>query len=1311
MVRLVVALVLVLTVLGGAFQALAGRSSNQGLSLVVPAKVDPDASFSFEFRLPARVAAVDGRVLLDTSVAEVVGLAPVSGGTALAPVQIPGGVAFGAYGLNARHGRTTMRVVVAPQAEAQLKFRVIIDAISDATGNRVALRKGKAVGSLRVGRGTHRPAVPGDAARRLPTRAAVPLRPPVDDGTIDVKDLDVVRAEWAMARANDAACGDERYRAADANGDGCVDIADIQAVFAAIRNRPTAERNDANRTNATASVAGAGPILALASAAGEPGLTFIVDSTADAPDANNGDGSCADSLGRCTFRAAITEANWHTGADRIEFDLAGSAPAAIQLSSSLPQLMIQDRSGGLVIDGYSQPGSRVNDATVGSNAIPGVELRGNGNSPRTNGLFMTSADNTIRGLLINNFYRGIFIDGADAHDNSIVGNLFGYTAAGAVHSYKAYTGVIIDSANHNSVGTPALADRNVSTAGKGFYLYGPPAEHNVLQNNVICLTPTGMAGATCSTGIDHDFGAKNNLIGGTGLGERNVIGPSFLQGIEISHGWDPSGNDTSGRWLLSNNRIVGNWVGFRGDGSYSAAFRSGQSNPGSGDNGNGINVYDGSSFNLVESNWVASVYDGIQTMSSNSTGNIIRNNIIGESPLGQPAPLIRDGIVARLNTRTHTIEGNIVRNAGRYGIGLTQPDVLWVRISRNIVTDMSGPAIFLAPNPNDPSEGANDVLASPVITSATTIEVTGTGIAGATVEVYRASRPAGQSGLPVEYLGSAMVAGDGTWTLPAILQAGDRATALQIDPSNNTSMLGLNVTAVFEQPPAAPVADFSWTQLAGSTAIGFTDTSTGSPASWNWEFGDGSTSTEQNPNHTYGATGDFSVKLTASSAGGSSSITKTVTVSPPSQGFFAADAFARSASSGWGTADIGGPYTVEGTAANYSVDGTAGNIVVPGPGRTRSALLNEVSQANIDIRFRVAADKVATGSRYFAYAVARRNSNNEYRPQLIFNTNGTFSVHAGALVGGSESSLGSPVVVPGVTQSAGAYVWVRAQLTGTNPTTIRIKAWAEGQPEPGAWLFTVTNSAAALQSPGSVGMRTYVSSAATNAPVTLSFDDYEVTAAALSTTIADDLFARTVSSGWGSADIGGLYTLEGTTANYSVDGNAGSILMPAPGRTRTALLNELSQANVDMRVRVAADKVAAGGRFFVYVVGRHNANNEYRAQLILNSNGSLSVQGSALIAGSESSLGSAVAVPGVTQSPGAYVWVRAQLTGANPTTIRIKAWADGQPEPDGWLFTATSSAAALQSGGSVGVRAYVSSAVTNAPVTLTFDDYAVTASQ
>lgn len=61
-----------------------------------------------------------------------------------------------------------------------------------------------------------------------------------------------------------------------------------------------------------------------------------------------------------------------------------------------------------------------------------------------------------------------------------------------------------------------------------------------------------------------------------------------------------------------------------------------------------------------------------------------------------------------------------------------------------------------------------------------------------------------------------------------------------------------------------------------SQIVNFTDTSTGDVTLWSWDFGDGSTSSLENPTHTYPNAGSYTVKLQVfNSVGGSATITKT----------------------------------------------------------------------------------------------------------------------------------------------------------------------------------------------------------------------------------------------------------------------------------------------------------------------------------------------------------------------------------------------------------------------------------------------------
>lgn len=86
-------------------------------------------------------------------------------------------------------------------------------------------------------------------------------------------------------------------------------------------------------------------------------------------------------------------------------------------------------------------------------------------------------------------------------------------------------------------------------------------------------------------------------------------------------------------------------------------------------------------------------------------------------------------------------------------------------------------------------------------------------------------------------------------------------------------------TTTTTTPPVVPVAaNFTASPVSGylPLAVQFTDQSTGPVTSWSWSFGDGNTSTLQNPQYTYPNAGNYTVSLTVTNAttGATSTVSK-----------------------------------------------------------------------------------------------------------------------------------------------------------------------------------------------------------------------------------------------------------------------------------------------------------------------------------------------------------------------------------------------------------------------------------------------------
>ncbi|WP_150307656.1 PKD domain-containing protein [Planctomonas psychrotolerans] len=329
----------------------------------------------------------------------------------------------------------------------------------------------------------------------------------------------------------------------------------------------------------------------------------------------------------------------------------------------------------------------------------------------------------------------------------------------------------------------------------------------------------------------------------------------------------------------------------------------------------------------------------------------------------------------------------------------------------------------------------------------------------------------------------------GTYRVSLTVTDDDGATAV------STSTVTVAVTPV---PNAAPVASFTSAvnELAVSVdGSGSTD-SDGTIASYAWSFGDGGTATGATASHTYAAAGTYTVTLTVTDDDGAtatrtSTVTVTAPAAPPATGPLASDAFARSATGNWGSADTGGAWTnSSGTSSYYSVANGVGRHTTSTAGRTIENYLPGVTSTDSDVRATFAITPMNVGGSVFASVIGRRVGSEDYRTRAVIAPNGSISLRI--FRGGT--TLDSRTV-SGVTYSAGDRMRLRIETTGTSPTTIRAKIWKVGTPEPTTWQVETTDSTAALQTAGHTGVSSYIGSGMTSLPLTVSWDDFTATTA------------------------------------------------------------------------------------------------------------------------------------------------------------------------------------------------------------------------
>ena len=290
-------------------------------------------------------------------------------------------------------------------------------------------------------------------------------------------------------------------------------------------------------------------------------------------------------------------------------------------------------------------------------------------------------------------------------------------------------------------------------------------------------------------------------------------------------------------------------------------------------------------------------------------------------------------------------------------------------------------------------------------------------------------------------------------------------------------------------PPVNLVPTAAFTSTVDGLSASFNGTGSNDPdgtiASHAWDFGDGTTATGATTTHNYTAEGSYNVTLTVTDNNGATGTVThpvTATTTPPPAGVLANDTFTRTVTAGLGAADTGGDWTLAGTAANFAVNGSTATISTAA--RTSNyAYLNAVSSDDTDLQATLSFNR-PTASSIYAGLIARKVGTATYGARAVVSSTGSVQLHLQR----NTDGLLKTATIPGLSYTSGDKLQLRVQATGTSPTTIQAKVWKAGTTEPATWQLTTTDNTAGLQTAGSIGIYSYLSTTGSPTPLTVAYD-------------------------------------------------------------------------------------------------------------------------------------------------------------------------------------------------------------------------------
>src|SRR4051794_9602509 len=301
-------------------------------------------------------------------------------------------------------------------------------------------------------------------------------------------------------------------------------------------------------------------------------------------------------------------------------------------------------------------------------------------------------------------------------------------------------------------------------------------------------------------------------------------------------------------------------------------------------------------------------------------------------------------------------------------------------------------------------------------------------------------------------------------------QSVNSRTGLVVLASNNTTKTYWHADLpIAAAPVPAPTASFTASATSGVAPmdVSFTDTSTGAPTSWAWDFGDNTTSTLQSPNKTYAAAGTYTVTLTASNAGGSSTSTTTrITVSaPPPPGIIRQTQATRADTTADNHLTITKPAGTSSGDLLVSCFSLDGSTVKSAPsGWTAIAAVTNVARPRVYGYYRIAGASEPASYRWTTNASVASSGG-------IVRYSGASGLDAPAVKGSGLS--GTTATVPGVTTVTSNAMVVGCMGLGLSATAAQITGPASMSQ---VWDLTGTQNEfddARQATPGPTGTRTW----------------------------------------------------------------------------------------------------------------------------------------------------------------------------------------------------------------------------------------------